>query len=105
MQTILDDHKGESIEDQALLEQAQLFEGKKEYDKAVANYLRIITEFKDDILADDAYFALGELYSKKLDDSELAKSYYEAIIFNYADSIYFVDAQKQFRLLRGDEIN
>lgn len=105
LQTILDDHKSESIEDQALLKQAQLFEGKKEYDKAVANYLRIITEFKDDILADDAYFALGELYSKKLDDSELAKSYYEAIIFNYADSIYFVDAQKQFRLLRGDEIN
>lgn len=105
LQTILDVHKGETIEDQALLKQAQLFETKKEYDKAVANYLKIITEFKEDILADDAYFALGELYSKKLDNPELAKSYYEAIIFNHADSIYFVDAQKQFRLLRGDEIN
>ena len=105
LQTILDEHKGESIEDQTLLKQAQLFESKKEYDKAIANYLRIITEFKEDILADDAYFALGEIYANKLDNPELAKSYYEAIIFNYADSIYFVDAQKQFRLLRGDEIN
>ena len=105
LQTILDEHKGESIEDQTLLKQAQLFESKKEYDKAIANYLRIITEFKEDILVDDAYFALGEIYANKLDNPELAKSYYEAIIFNYADSIYFVDAQKQFRLLRGDEIN
>lgn len=105
LQTVLDNHKDETIEDQALLKQAQLFESKKEYDKAVANYLRVITEFNEDILADDAYFALGELYAKKLDNTELAKSYYEKIIFNYADSIYFVDAQKQFRLLRGDDIN
>ncbi|MCB0434985.1 MAG: tetratricopeptide repeat protein, partial [Mangrovimonas sp.] len=105
LQTILDNHKGETIEDQALLKQAQLFESKKDYDKAVANYLRIVTEFNEDILADDAYFALGELYAKKLDNPELAKSYYEKIIFNYADSIYFVEAQKQFRMLRGDDIN
>ena len=105
LQTILDNHKGESIEDQALLKQALLFEEQRNYDEAIVNYQYIITNYKEDILADDAYFYLGELYNKKLNQPELAKGYYESIIFNYADSIYFVEAQKQFRLLRGDEIN
>ena len=105
LQTVLDNHKGESIEDQALFMQAKLFEKKKLYDKAVANYQLIIANFKDEILADDAYYSLGELYSKKLDNPDLAKTFYEQIIFNYADSIYFVEAQKQFRMLRGDDIN
>ena len=83
----------------------KLFEKKKLYDKAVANYQLIIANFKDEILADDAYYSLGELYSKKLDNPDLAKTFYEQIIFNYADSIYFVEAQKQFRMLRGDDIN
>jgi hypothetical protein len=36
---------------------------------------------------------------------EEAKTYLEEIIFNHADSIYFIDAQKQYRKLRGDQIN
>lgn len=102
---IIEEHQGETIEDQAYFKQAQLFEQKKEYDKAIANYQYILTNYPEDILADDANFALGELYAKKLNQPELAKPFYEQIIFNHPDSIYFVDAQKQFRRLRGDDIN
>ena len=54
---------------------------------------------------DDAYFYLAELYRLYLGDQDSAQLYYESIIFNHEDSIHFVDARKQYRLLRGDKIN
>ena len=30
---------------------------------------------------------------------------YEKVIFDYADSIFYVDARKRYRTLRGDAIN
>lgn len=102
---VLTEHKGESIEDQALFKQAELFVQKKQYDKAVSNYESIIAHYSDGILADDAYYHLAELYNNILSEPEKAKALYEKIIFNHQDSIYFVEARKKFRMLRGDAIN
>ncbi|WP_400075320.1 tetratricopeptide repeat protein [Winogradskyella sp. R77965] len=102
---ILAEHKGESITDQALYQQAKLFEKKQQYNKAVANYLEIINDYKEDILADDAHYQLAELYNTHLAKPEDAKQLYEKIIFEFEDSIYFVEARKKFRMLRGDSIN
>jgi len=98
-------HKGEKIEDEVLLKQAGLFELTNQFEKAAANYLKIIEFYNEDILADDAHFRLGKLYETKLAQPEQAKQYYEQLIFNFADSIYFVEARKRFRRLRGDAIN
>jgi len=102
---ILENHKTESIIDQALYKQGKLYEGKKDYLKAEANYKAIIDNYREDILADDAYYALAELYVNILNKPEEAQALYEKIIFNHADSIYFVEARKKFRALRGDAIN
>lgn len=102
---ILDEHKTEPIIVQALYKQAQLFELKKQFEKALVNYQAIIDNYRDGILIDDAYFHLAEIYENQLNQSEKAKELYEKIIFNHADSIYFVDARKRFRALRGDAIN
>lgn len=102
---ILKNHKTETIVDQALFMQAKLFEKKKEYEKAEANYQTIIANYKDDILIDDAYYYLAELYANILNNPERAQFLYEQIIFNHADSIYFVEARKKYRRLRGDVIN
>lgn len=102
---ILTEHKGESITDQTLFKQAKLFEKKKLYNKAEANYLEIIKDYKEDILADDAHYYLAELYNTYLAKPEDAKQLYEKIIFEYEDSIYFIEARKKFRMLRGDSIN
>ena len=102
---ILTEHSGESIIDQTLFQQAKLFERKKQYDKAEANYLLIIKDWKEDILADDAHFYLAELYNTHLAKPEEAKQLYERIIFDFEDSIYFIEARKKFRMLRGDSIN
>jgi tetratricopeptide (TPR) repeat protein len=102
---ILTEHKGEGIEDEALLKQAQLFEKKKQYGKAVINYQGIIANYSEEILADDALYFLAELYSNQLAEPEKAKELYEQIIFKHEDSIYSVEARKKFRMLRGDAIN
>ena len=97
-------HKGEKIEDEALLKQAQLLESKGEFKKAEANYLMILQHFYNNILADNATYYLAELYLNRLENPEKAKEYYEQVIFNFPDSIYFVEARKNFRQLRGDAI-
>lgn len=102
---VLTEHKGESITDQALFTQAKLYEKQKQFEKAEANYLQIIADYREDILIDDAYYYLAELYNTHLAKPEEAKPLYEKIIFNHEDSIYFIEARKKFRMLRGDTIN
>lgn len=101
---ILSNHKGETIVDQALYTQAKLYEKVTNYKSAANNYQIIIGNYKEGILIDDAYFGLAELYRTKLDLLEEAKSYYEKIIFEHEDSIYFVEARRHYRRLRGDDI-
>ncbi|MEM6515698.1 MAG: tetratricopeptide repeat protein [Bacteroidota bacterium] len=102
---ILTEHKGETIEDQALFMQAQLFEKIGQMEKAASNYEYIIANYRDGILADDAHFNLAQLFENTLAQQKKAKSLYEHIIFNHEDSIYFIESRKRFRMLRGDAIN
>ncbi len=102
---ILVNHKGEKIEDEALLKQGELLELIKDYEAAEFNYLKIVEFYGNDILADDAHFALAELYRNIVNEPEKAKEHYEKIIYNYQDSYYFPQARKYFRILRGDSIN
>ncbi|MEM7187021.1 MAG: tetratricopeptide repeat protein [Bacteroidota bacterium] len=105
LQDILTNHKGEKIEDEALLRMGMIYEEMGSYEQAEANYLKLIEFYKEDILADDAHFKLAQLYEGPLAQPEKAKTYYEQIIFDFADSIYFVEARKRYRMLRGDAIN
>ena len=102
---ILQNHKGEKIEDEALLKQGELLEQQKDYESAEFNYIKITEFYSNGILADDAHFALAELYRNILHEPEKAKTQYEKIIYNYQDSYYFPQARKNFRMLRGDSIN
>jgi len=101
---VLENHKGETIIDQALYAQAKLHEELGAYEKAADNYLQIIADYREDILIDEAYYNLAELYRTRLDRPEDAKGLYETIIFEHEDSIFFVESRKQYRRLRGDDI-
>jgi len=105
LEDILQNHKGEKIEDEALLKQGELLVSIKNYDAAKFNYQKIIEFYATGILADDAYFHLGELYRTILNEPEKAKANYEKIIYNYQDSYYFPKARQHFRMLRGDAVN
>ena len=90
-----------AIVDQALLFQAKLFEATGDLKSAEEHYLKIITNYPTEILIDDAYFSLAELYRKKLNSPQKAKVCYEKIMFNHQDSIHFVESKKHYRLLRN----
>ncbi|MEP1856120.1 tetratricopeptide repeat protein, partial [Nonlabens ulvanivorans] len=100
---LLQNHKGDPIEDEALLNQAKLYEIEGNLEAAKNNYQTIIDNFADGILADDAFYKLALLYEEKFDNPNKAQALYERIIYDYADSIHFVDARRRYRRLRGDE--
>lgn len=105
LEDILQNHKGEKIEDEALLKQGSLLESVRDYEAAKFNYQKIVEFYSHGILADDAHFALAELYRNILNDPQKAMEHYEKIIYNYQDSYYFPQARKNFRILRGDAVN
>jgi tetratricopeptide (TPR) repeat protein len=105
LDVLLENHKGERIEDEALLMQGKLLEAVRDYGGARLSYLKITEFFGSDILADDAHFALAELYRTKLNEPEKAMEQYREIIFRFQDSYYFPQARRQFRILRGDPVN
>ncbi|MDT0605855.1 tetratricopeptide repeat protein [Croceitalea rosinachiae] len=105
LEGILLNHKGEKIEDEALLKQGKLYEESKDYDKARFNYQKIVEFYGTDILADDAYFALAQLYQNVFNEPDKAKAHYEKIIYDYQDSYFYPQARKNFRKLRGDLVN
>jgi len=99
---ILNKHPVNKIVDDALFLQGKLFEQQGDYEKATRNYERIINTLKESVFVDDALFRLAYLQLNKFDNTPKATEYFEAIIFNHADSIHFVEAQKMYRKLRGD---
>ena len=101
---ILKDFPNQAIEDEALFQQAKVYTELKEYEKAIANYNKIIEIDAQGIFADDVYYNLAEIYNYKLNNSEKASENYQKIIFDFPASIYLVDARKKYRKLRGDAI-
>ncbi|MDY7395730.1 tetratricopeptide repeat protein [Aureibaculum sp. 2210JD6-5] len=105
LNSVLKKFKGGAIEDEALYKQAELFTKIKKYDLAEENYLQLIAFDKTGILVDNSYFKLAELYRNNLSNIDKAKEMYQKIIFEFPNSIFLVEARKQFRKLRGDVIN
>lgn len=104
LKNLVTQHKGEGIEDDALLKLAQLQEKKGDFESAAFNYKKIITFFGTGILADDALFYLANLYTNELHNPEAAKKHFETLIFTHQDSYFFPEARKKYRQLRGDII-
>ena len=101
-QLILKKYKGQEIEAVTLLRLGRIYEKLGDFTLALSQYQNIIDHHSDGIYVDEALFFSAEIYNKQLKLPEKAKPLYEKIIFNHQDSIYFVDARKTFRQLRGD---
>lgn len=102
---VLKKFKGSIIENEALFKQAELYTKTNKYTLAENNYLKIIENDATGILVDNCYFNLAELYKNYLGDNDKAKEMYQKIIFEFPNSIFLVEARKEFRKLRGDIIN
>jgi tetratricopeptide (TPR) repeat protein len=94
--------KTESIQDVTRLRLGKLFEQSGQYELALQYYKEIIDNYAEGIYIDEALFFSAEIYNKRLQDAEKAKPLYEKVLFEHEDSIYFVEARREFRQLRGD---
>jgi tetratricopeptide (TPR) repeat protein len=99
---ILKEHKGEEIEAVTLLRLGNIYEKTGDYNTALTQYKAIIEQHKDCIYLDEALYFSAEIYNNQLKDDEKAKPLYETLIFHHEDSIYYVEARKKYRKLRGD---
>ncbi len=93
-----------SLQDDILYLEAQVYEKKRDYEKAAAMYKEVADKYPEDIRADNALYALGQLYEFKLNDPEKAKTLYEKIFMDYSGSVFAVEARKRYRILRGDKV-
>ena len=73
-----------------------------EFTESVALLQKILAEYPDDILSDDAYFLQGEIYELHLKEKEKAMEIYREFLNKYPGSVYAAEARKRFRNLRGD---
>jgi tetratricopeptide (TPR) repeat protein len=73
-----------------------------EFEKSIVLLEKIIQDFGDDILADDAYFLKGEIYERQLMQKDKAMEIYREFLNKYPGSVYAAEARKRYRLLRGD---
>jgi tetratricopeptide (TPR) repeat protein len=101
-QAILKQFKGQDIEAVTLFRLGKIYEKTANYDLALSQYQSIIDFHSDGIYIDEALFYAAQIYDEILQLPEKAKPLYEKLIFNHEDSIYFVEARKNFRRLRGD---
>lgn len=101
---VLQQFKGQQIEDDALFTQAEFYTELEVFDKAEANLLNILGFHPESLLIDDSIYKLGLLYRDHLQDPVKAQEMFEKILFEYPSSIYLVDARKNYRKLRGDDI-
>ena len=95
--------QAKQIEAVTMLRLGKIYEKQGEYNLALSQYQNIINQHADGIYIDEALFFSAEIENNKLQQPEKAKLLYEKIIFNHQDSIYFVEARKEYRKLRGDK--
>lgn len=88
-----------SLNDEILYRRYQIAYKHRNYDKAEQYLSKIVADYADDILADNALFKLGELYEMHLNDKAKAADYYKQILFNYSGSLFTVEARKRYRKL------
>ena len=72
------------------------------FDQAIAQLQKIIDNFGDDILADDAFFLQGDIYQNQLKNKDKAMEIYHDFLTKYPGSVYVAEARKRYRVLRGD---
>lgn len=76
--------------------------------KRISDAIKFLDEIcknhRFDILADNALFALAEIYEFQLKDLEKAKLLYEELLVDFSSSVLAVEARKRYRRLRGDKL-
>ena len=104
LDSIVTVYPGHALSDETLYIRAQMEIDQRNYAKAAEILETLTVAFGFDILADNAYFLLANLYQNRLNQPEKAMQAYQTILEKYSSSVYVVDARREFRKLRGDKV-
>ena len=96
---------GHSLSDDVLFKKAEICLKDGDYLTAAADWQKVVADYPDDILADDALFRLAGLYETVLNDKIKAMELYQDVMVKYPASVFVTDARKRFRILRNDPVN
>lgn len=91
-----------SLNDEILMKKYEIDLRKQNYEQAAARLTEIVTQYGDDILADNALFLLGDMYQNIFKDEIKAADYYKQLFLNYTGSMFGIEAKKRYRKLTGD---
>lgn len=93
--------KEHNLRDDIIYLSAKIHADNQRYEAALSNYEAIVSEYTDGIWADNALYAIAELYHDKLDQPQKAMDIYEKIFIDYNNSTFAVDARKKYRALKA----
>lgn len=99
LNNLYEDH---GLSDDILYMRGQIYRKQRKYEDAVAQFELIIEKYPEEIRADNALFALAEIYETHLGNPDKARELYEKLFIDHPDSTYSIEARKRFRRLRGD---
>lgn len=92
---------GHSLGDEVLMRKAQIEKSRKNYERAAQIFDVLIAAYPDDILHDNALFEAAQLHQYQMNNTSKALELYQALIDKHTNSIFIVDARKEYRKLRG----
>jgi tetratricopeptide (TPR) repeat protein len=106
LDSLIKAYPNHSLEDDVWYLKAKVFYKKRDYAQAAKMYGLIIENYPDEIRADNALFALAEMYENEnqLNNKDRASVLYEQLFIDFSGSTFAVEARKRYRLLRGDKI-
>jgi len=93
-----------NLADDILYLKGNMARKQKKFAEAASYFEKTLTSEPLGIRADNALFALGELYGGELAQPEKAKDCYERLFLEYTDSLFAVESRKRFRQMRGDNL-
>jgi tetratricopeptide (TPR) repeat protein len=105
LDSIVQTFPGHSLSDDILFVKARIKMSQFNFIEAINLLETLAVAYSFDILADNAWFMLGNLYEYRLNNPEKAKACYQTILEKYSSSIFLVDARREYRRLRGDKNN
>jgi tetratricopeptide (TPR) repeat protein len=104
MDSLLEKSPTHGLGDDVYLAKSKIFIQKRQFDKAIELLEKIVAEYKDGILSDNALFKMAEIQETEFKNKVKAMELYEKILMDYSGSTYTVEARKRFRKLRGDGV-
>lgn len=92
------------IFDNVWMRQAEILMASHQYEKSKELLLKIVDQYPDGLLADDAIWYLAEMEMNIFKDEAKASDWYKMILTDYPNSLYANDARNLYRALRKDFI-